>query len=215
MFVSGTSTHKGGEVAQTLMGVAKSASAVSRLNKTLTEQFEDWRSRTWQDHWRVLSLDGIYLEVRHGEKVDPTITVVINYSQDFIDTAKCHDLALSQVTQSQADIILPVAGGCGTGALEATDQQGVFGIGFDTDESYLYPSVITSAVKRVDTAVFDTITSFQHKQFTNNPSIFDLANSGVDYAKVSADVPEDAWATAENFRQQIIQGTLTLPTTIP
>jgi transposase-like protein len=73
MFVSGTSTHKGGEVAQTLMGVAKSASAVSRLNKTLTEQFEDWRSRTLQDHWRVLSLDGISLQVRHGEKVDPTI----------------------------------------------------------------------------------------------------------------------------------------------
>ena len=73
MFVSGTSTHKVGEVAETLMGVAPSASAVSRLNKTLTEQFEDWRSRTLQDHWRVLYLDGIYLEVRHGEKVDPTI----------------------------------------------------------------------------------------------------------------------------------------------
>lgn len=73
MFVSGTSTHKVGEVAQTLMGVAPSASAVSRLNKTLTEQFEDWRTRTLQDHWRVLYLDGIYLEVRHGEKVDPTI----------------------------------------------------------------------------------------------------------------------------------------------
>jgi putative transposase len=73
MFVSGTSTHKVGEVAETLMGVAPSASAVSRLNKTLTEQFEDWRSRTLQGHWRVLYLDGIYLEVRHGDQVDPTI----------------------------------------------------------------------------------------------------------------------------------------------
>src|SRR6202011_3724134 len=36
MFVSGTSTHKVGEVAATLMGVAPSASAVSRLNQTLT-----------------------------------------------------------------------------------------------------------------------------------------------------------------------------------
>jgi putative transposase len=73
MFVSGTSTHKVGEVAEILMGVAPSASAVSRLNKTLTEQFEDWRSRTLQSHWRVLYLDGIYLEVRHADKVDPTI----------------------------------------------------------------------------------------------------------------------------------------------
>ena len=45
MFVSGTSTHKVGEVAATLMGVAPSASAVSRLNHTLTEQYATWRER--------------------------------------------------------------------------------------------------------------------------------------------------------------------------
>jgi putative transposase len=45
MFVSGTGTHKVGEVAQTLLGVAPNASAVSRLNHTLTEQFEAWRRR--------------------------------------------------------------------------------------------------------------------------------------------------------------------------
>jgi transposase-like protein len=45
MFVSGTGTHKVGEVAQTLMGIAPSASAVSRLNRALTEQFAAWRER--------------------------------------------------------------------------------------------------------------------------------------------------------------------------
>lgn len=73
MFVSGTSTHKVGEVAHTLMGVTPSASAVSRLNQTLTEQFEAWRCRPLLAHWRVLYLDGIYFEVRHGDQVDPTI----------------------------------------------------------------------------------------------------------------------------------------------
>ena len=73
MFVAGTSTHKVGEVAHTLMGVTPSASAVSRLNHTLTDQFEAWRCRPLQSHWRVLCLDGIYLEVRHGDQVDPTI----------------------------------------------------------------------------------------------------------------------------------------------
>src|SRR5712692_3743542 len=43
MFVGGTSTHKVGEVAETLMGVAPSASTISRLNQSLTQQFEDWR----------------------------------------------------------------------------------------------------------------------------------------------------------------------------
>jgi transposase-like protein len=55
------------------MGVTPSASAVSRLNHTLTEQFEAWRCRPLLAHWRVLYLDGIYFEVRHGEQVDPTI----------------------------------------------------------------------------------------------------------------------------------------------
>ena len=45
MFVAGTSTHKVGEVAQTLLGVAPSASTISRLNQTLTQQFAAWRER--------------------------------------------------------------------------------------------------------------------------------------------------------------------------
>jgi putative transposase len=73
MFVSGVSTHKVGEVAQTLMGVAPSASAVSRLNQTLTEQYETWRERPLLAHYRILYLDGIHLIVRHGAKTDATI----------------------------------------------------------------------------------------------------------------------------------------------
>jgi transposase-like protein len=73
MFVAGVSTQKVGEVAQTLMGVAPSASAVSRLNHTLTEQFETWRERPLLTHYHILYLDGIHLTVRHGEQTDATI----------------------------------------------------------------------------------------------------------------------------------------------
>ncbi len=73
MFVSGVSTHKVGEVAQTLMGVAPSASAVSRLNQTLTEQYEAWRERPLLTHYRILYLDGIHFTVRHGTQTDSTI----------------------------------------------------------------------------------------------------------------------------------------------
>jgi putative transposase len=54
MFVAGVSTHKVGEVAQTLMGVAPSASTISRLNQSLSQQYETWRQRALQAHWRVL-----------------------------------------------------------------------------------------------------------------------------------------------------------------
>jgi putative transposase len=73
MFVTGTSTHKVGEVAQTLLGVAPSASTISRLNHTLTQQFETWRTRPLQDHWRILFLDGVHFSIRHGKKADSTI----------------------------------------------------------------------------------------------------------------------------------------------
>src|SRR6266536_4582757 len=72
-FVAGVSTQQVGEVTQTLMGVAPSASSVSRLNCTLTEQFEAWRERPLQVHWRILSLDGIHFTVRHGDQTDSTI----------------------------------------------------------------------------------------------------------------------------------------------
>jgi putative transposase len=73
MFVAGVSTHKVGEVAQTLMGVAPSASTISRLNQNLTQQFEDWRQRPLQEHWRILYLDGVHFSIRHGDKADSTI----------------------------------------------------------------------------------------------------------------------------------------------
>jgi putative transposase len=72
MFVAGVSTHKVGEVAQTLMGMAPSASTISRLNQTLTQQFDAWRQRPLQDHWRILYLDGVHFSIRHGEKADAT-----------------------------------------------------------------------------------------------------------------------------------------------
>jgi transposase-like protein len=73
MFVSGTSTHKVGQVAQTLLGATPSASTISRLNQSLTQQFEAWRQRPLQEHWRILYLDGIHFDVRHGDKADSTL----------------------------------------------------------------------------------------------------------------------------------------------
>jgi putative transposase len=73
MFVAGTSTQKVGEVAHTLMGVTPSASTISRLNQTLTQQFETWRQRSLQVHWRIVYLDGVHFSIRHGDKADSTI----------------------------------------------------------------------------------------------------------------------------------------------
>src|SRR5881275_906571 len=77
MFVAETSTHIVGEVAQTLMGVAPSASTISRLNQSLTQQFEAWRQRPLQEHWRIMYLDGVHFSIRHGEKADSAIILTV------------------------------------------------------------------------------------------------------------------------------------------
>ncbi len=73
MFVSGTSTQKVGKVAEKLLGVAPSASAVSRLNHALTEQYQAWRERRLLAHYRIIYLDGIHFTVRHGTQTDATM----------------------------------------------------------------------------------------------------------------------------------------------
>ncbi len=49
------------------------ASTISRLNQTLTQQFESWRERPLQAHWRILYLDGVHFSIRHGDKADSTL----------------------------------------------------------------------------------------------------------------------------------------------
>ncbi len=50
MFVAGTSTHKVGAVAETVMGVAPSAGTINRLNQDLEQQFTAWCERPLQEH---------------------------------------------------------------------------------------------------------------------------------------------------------------------
>jgi basic membrane protein A and related proteins len=150
-----------------------------------------------------------------AQKVDPTVQVIINYSNDFAATAKCKDVALSQINQHQADIIFQVAGGCGVGALDAAYQSNVYGIGVDADQGYVHPDVITSALKRVDTAVYDIIKDTEDGSYTNNPPTFDLAHDGVGYGTVNSEVPADATAKAQAFASQITAGTLVPPANIP
>lgn len=161
--------------------------------------------------------------------VDPTVNVVIGYSNNFADPTPCAAIANKQISINQADILFQVAGGCGNGVLDAADQKGVYSIGVDADQSKtstgtVRPSVITSAIKRVDTAV-DTIINLAEQQgkassgayssFVTNPYKFDLTNSGVGFATPSSQVPADAVAKANAFEAEIKAGTLTPPENIP
>ncbi|MCL4561529.1 MAG: BMP family ABC transporter substrate-binding protein [Chloroflexi bacterium] len=89
--------------------------------------------------------------------VDPTIEVVSGWVGDFNDPNKGKELALTQYTEG-VDIIYAAAGKSGEGVLQASKEKNLFSIGVDSDQDYMQPGhVITSMLKRVDLAVYETV----------------------------------------------------------
>ena len=152
---------------------------------------------------------------RAGAKVaDPGITTLNAYSEDFADQAKCKQIALNQIEQG-AGVVFQVAGGCGLGALDAAKEKGVWGIGVDADQSFLGPYILTSAVKRVDTAVFDAIKLVADGKFKGGNVVFGLKDNGVAIGKISPKVPKSEVAKVMQIRADIIAGKIkNIPTTV-
>ena len=120
-----------------------------------------------------------------AKAADPGIKTLNGYSQDFVDQAKCKELALNQIAEG-AQVVFQVAGQCGLGVLDAAKEKGVQGIGVDADQAYLGPQVLTSAIKKVDVAVFDTVKAAQADQFKGGTNeTFDLTNDGAGIGKIS------------------------------
>ena len=123
-----------------------------------------------------------------AKRASAKVTVTHSYSQDFVDQAKCKEQALNQIANG-AGVVFQVAGQCGLGVLSAAKERGVFGIGVDADQGYLGSHVMTSATKKVDVAVYQTIDAARKTKAlfrTNFNAIFTVANGGVGYGKVSS-----------------------------
>ena len=150
-----------------------------------------------------------------AKAADPGIKTLNGYSEDFADQAKCKQVALNQIEQG-AGVIFQVAGGCGLGALDAAKEQGVWGIGVDADQSFLGPHILTSAVKRVDTAVFLAIKRIVDGNFKGGNLIFSLKQNGVGIGKISPRVPKSEVAAVNKIRAEIISGKIkNIPTEVP
>jgi basic membrane protein A len=123
-----------------------------------------------------------------AKKADPGITTLNDYSQDFVAQAKCKEKALNQIAQGSV-VEFQVAGQCGLGVLDAAHSKGLFGIGVDADQGYLGSWVMTSALKKVDVAVYSAITDAKagHLKGGTNAT-FGAKDNGVGYGKWSSKV---------------------------
>lgn len=98
------------------------------------------------------------------------------------DPTKGAELAKSQFGRG-ADVIFHAAGATGIGVMQAAKDAGKLSIGCDSNQNYLHPgSVLTSAIKRVDVAVFTAFKSAKEGKWKAGKVVLGLAEQGVDYS---------------------------------
>jgi basic membrane protein A len=137
---------------------------------------------------------------------NPRVTTLNTYTDTFHDPVKGRSVALSQIAKGSR-VVFQVASACGLGALEAAREHGIWGIGVDVDQSNLGRHILTSAVKRLDLAVFDTIEALARGTLaTGRTSRFSLENGGVGLGTISARVPRSLQAEIEDVRAEIVAG---------
>ncbi|MFN2470050.1 MAG: BMP family protein [Gaiellaceae bacterium] len=163
---------------------------------------------------KLPSVDNWIAGYRAGaKKANPRIKVLIDYSGDFPPSVapKCKEIALKHIGQG-AQAVFQVAGGCGLGALQAAKQKGKWGIGVDADQAYLGKHILTSGVKRVDTAVFTFMKRAQAGTLkTGSDLVFNLKNGGQDLGKISPKVPKAFIKKMNALRPLIIKGKIKPP----
>jgi basic membrane protein A and related proteins len=154
--------------------------------------------------------------------INPDIEILVEYIGD--DTTAFNDPTRGEALSAAmyddgADVIYHAAGESGLGLFKAAVAAGpdALAIGVDSDQ-YLTASpeekehIITSMIKRVDTAVYDTIRAVQQGNFEPGFKVFGLAEEGVDYADSNPELlPETIQNEMDRYKEQIINGAFPVP----
>lgn len=114
--------------------------------------------------------------------VNPKIKVLSVYTtgpNPFNDPVRGKENAISEINQG-ADVVYHAAGGTGIGVIDAAKEKGVYAIGVDSDQDGVAPgTVLTSMIKRVDVAVYDTVKSVKDGDFKPGLTVYGVAENGV------------------------------------
>ena len=159
-----------------------------------------------------------------AQAVDPNIEILVEYIGDdvtaFNEPTKGEALS-NKMYDAGADIIYHAAGASGAGLFKAAVDQDKLAIGVDQDQSLTASPeqqkvILTSMLKRVDTAVFNVIQQVAEDNFQPGSITLGMAEEGVDYAVNEFNdnedlLSQDIQAEIEKYKQQIIDGEITVP----
>ena len=142
---------------------------------------------------------------------NPDITVQQFNANSFADSATGKTMANTAITNG-ADIVFQAAGATGLGVIEACQEAGVYAIGVDSDQSSIAPNTdLTSAIKRVDDAVYEAVQELIDGTLEGGVKTFDLAAGGVDIAPSQDLISEDVIAAVDEVKEKIISGDVVVP----
>ena len=141
---------------------------------------------------------------------NPGITIQQGNANSFGDPAMGSTLTTNFVTNG-ADIVFHAAGATGTGVISEAQAKGIYAIGVDSDQNYLAPeTVITSALKRVDNAVFDTVTKLVDGTLEGGINEYDITNDGVGFVSPGL-LPDDVVEAVNAQAEKVASGEIVVP----
>jgi basic membrane protein A len=136
----------------------------------------------------------------------------------FRNPGKGKEMAFSQYQQG-ADIIYHASGSTGLGVFEAARSAGKLAIGVDADQYLEAPGfVLTSMVKRIDVALFETVKRVKDGKFAGGIYDFGLEQNGVSYVYDEHNrnlIPASVVARVEELKKEVIAGRIVVPTKPP
>lgn len=145
----------------------------------------------------------------------PDAEVVVQYANNFADPAKGKSIT-NQMISNGVDIVFHAAGDTGNGVIEAAKEAGKKAIGVDRDQNNVAPeTVITSAIKRVDVGVFNTVKSLVDGTFKGGTVVtYGLNENGVGIAETTKeDVGPDIIEFVNQQGEKIKSGEIKVPAT--
>lgn len=149
--------------------------------------------------------------VAGAKSVDPDVVVQQQVANSFADSAAGKALA-NKMFSDGADVIFHAAGGTGAGVISGCQENGIYAVGVDSDQSHIAPNtIITSAMKMVGVAAKDISNKVKNGEFKGGEVVYSLANGGVDIAPTKTLLTQEVIDKVEQVKADIKSGKIKVP----
>ena len=146
-----------------------------------------------------------------------TLSVYLGGANPFNDPASAKAKTETLIQQG-ADVVYHAAGGSGNGMFQAVKEKGVFAIGVDSNQDDIIPGfVLTSMLKNVDAAIFNTIKSILDGKFEAKVQEFGINENGVgttDFKLTKDKIGEENIKKLEQIKEDIKAGKIQVKPTL-